>query len=275
MRNNWREEPILRFELEKIGGNMPQGPEEEKLGTGTVYAEHLIFAEHDLEGHWLDALFWYKQAALQGEPLAIRMLKCVEDFKSVRRKALRGDKDAQFRLAVYYFDGYGTSIDLNAGSHWLRMAAVNGSKEALAAVKKWNRRTGSRQKLSDEDFYAEPGSERNGFEYYYTLERHGRFKREYADRTHLGPLWETCAKLDPSETEALAMAGDAEKQYCLAWMYDWGLGVKQDMEKAIYWFTEAAFNRYAPAQTELGVMYHYGIVATTLWLEVFGRKNYS
>ena len=201
------------------------------------------------------------------------MLKCIEDFKSVRRKAVRGDNEAQFRLSLYYFDGYGTSMDFNAGSHWLRMAAVNGNKRARAAVDLWNRNTGCRQKLTDEDFYAEPGSDRTGFEYYYTLERHGNFKREYADETRLGVLWEKCRKLDFTETEFDATNGDAEKQYCLAWMYDWGLGVKQDMEKAIYWFTEASFNRYAPAQTELGIMYHYGIIATTMRLEVFGGEK--
>jgi TPR repeat protein len=45
------------------------------------------------------------------------------------------------------------------------------------------------------------------------------------------------------------------------------------MKKAIYWFKEAAFKRYAPAQTELGIMYHYGIVATTMRLEVFGGEK--
>lgn len=273
MRNNWRLEPILQFEMEKVAGTLHRISEEGKTSNETAYAEHMIFVKRIWEENWLDALFWYKQAALQGEPLAIQMLKCVEDFKSVRWKAMRGDKDAQYRLSVYYYDSYGTSTDLHASSHWLRLAAMNGSKEALASIDQWNYSTGRAQKLTDKNFYAEPGPDRTGFDYYYTLERHGRFKRNFAEKTHLDALWEKVSKLDFAETEFFAINDIPEKQYHLAWMYDWGLGVKQDMKKAIYWFTEAAFNRYAPAQTELGIMYHYGIIATTMRLEVFGGEK--
>ena len=56
-------------------------------------------------------------------------------------------------------------------------------------------------------------------------------------------------------------------------MYDWGLGCEQDMEKAISWFVEAAYNQYAPAQTELGIMYQYGIMANVWEIEVTDIKK--
>ena len=70
-------------------------------------------------------------------------------------------------------------------------------------------------------------------------------------------------------TEFEAITGDPEAQYRLAWLYDWGIGVKQDMKEAIKWFVESAFNQYAPAQTELGILYQYGLMATAYRLEVF------
>lgn len=88
-------------------------------------------------------------------------------------------------------------------------------------------------------------------------------KKDSIEEIHLTVLWESVRKLDFEETKALAIAGDPEKQYQLAWLYDWGLGVKQDMNKALQWFVRSAYNRYAPAQTELGIMYHYGIMAAT------------
>jgi TPR repeat protein len=63
------------------------------------------------------------------------------------------------------------------------------------------------------------------------------------------------------------MADNLEKQYQLAWLYDWGLGVKQDMIEAIKWFVKSAYSQYASAQTELGILYHYGIMATSYRLE--------
>ena len=212
---------------------------------------------------------------MQYEPLAVQLLRCVIDFNNVKRKALAGDKDAQFRLSVYYHDSYGTSLNLYKSAEWLRKAALNGSKEAIASIKDWNRWTKSRQKLTDKDFYAEPGMVPDDYEHLYMIERHGRIEKQYVDRTHLDVLWEKFSKLDFEETEILAMTGDPEKQYQLAWMYDWGLGVQQDMKEAIKWFVEAAFNQYAPAQTELGIMYQYGIMATTCRLEVFDGKNVS
>ena len=77
--------------------------------------------------------------------------------------------------------------------------------------------------------------------------------------------------LDFKETEKAARKGDSGKQYQLAWLYDRGHGIQQDMKKAISWFVISAYNGYAPAQTELGIMYQHGIEATTVSLEIFGK----
>ena len=56
----------------------------------------------------------------------------------------------------------------------------------------------------------------------------------------------------------LAKAGDAEAQYNLGFMYRRGEGVKQDDEKAAYWYRRAADQGDAKAQTYLGLLYTFG-----------------
>ena len=56
----------------------------------------------------------------------------------------------------------------------------------------------------------------------------------------------------------LAKAGDAEAQYNLGFMYRRGEGVKQDDEKAAYWYRRAADQGDAEGQYILGVMYEHG-----------------
>jgi TPR repeat protein len=63
------------------------------------------------------------------------------------------------------------------------------------------------------------------------------------------------------ETDALranAEAGDAEDQYALGVMYDYGIGVPQDEAEAVRWYRLAADQGYADAQYFLGFMYGTG-----------------
>lgn len=94
--------------------------------------------------------------------------------------------------------------------------------------------------------------------------------REYAG---VDVIWNKYCDLNFDKTQKAAESGDPEKQYQLAWLYDWGQGVEQDTKKAIEWFVRSAYNGYAPAPTELGIMYHAGIMVTKVSLEMFhGNK---
>ncbi len=262
MRQGWWKEPLLQFKPIIVGGCIQEFDKDGNL-IQNHYDKSICFDELDEKKYWKDALYWYKEAASQNEPLALQMLKCIEDFKQVKEMAEAGDKDAQFRLSVYYHDCYGTKLDLCKSSDWLKIAAINGSLEAIQSISDWKRITRSEQKLTDDDFYPEPGIEPDDYENYYMLERHGRIKYDDMEKTHLTELWGLIRKLDFEETKALAIFGSPVKQYQVAWMYDWGLGVKQDMTKAIQWFVKSAYNQYAPSQTELGLIYHYGFMAST------------
>ena len=60
------------------------------------------------------------------------------------------------------------------------------------------------------------------------------------------------------EIKAAAEQGNAEAQNRLGFNYDWGAGVPQDSERAVYWFTKAAEQGFSEAQYNLGVMYYLG-----------------
>ncbi len=272
MNSSWKKEPVLDFELEIMGGIMEQISDSEVSRSQKIYSEDVTFSRLDLADYRRDALFWYIQAALQNEPVAVRLVQSIFDFTATAQKAAGNNSSAQYLLSLYYHDGYGTCIDLNKSAAWLKQAALNGSRRAMESIDAWKLMTKNWKSTKDETFYAEPCFMPEGYEYMYMIERHGRLQKEYMEKTHLEELWGKISKLDFTETDRFAKTGNPEKQYQLAWMYDWGLGVPQDMKKAIYWFVEAAFNQYAPAQTELGIMYQYGIMATTMRLEVFRGK---
>ena len=56
----------------------------------------------------------------------------------------------------------------------------------------------------------------------------------------------------------MADAEDAQAQFNLGVMYHKGEDVAQDYEQTVQWFSKAAENGYAQAQTALGAMYAEG-----------------
>ena len=61
-----------------------------------------------------------------------------------------------------------------------------------------------------------------------------------------------------AELRPLADRGDAEAQYRVGLMYEFGKGYPQDKAQGIAWFRKAAAQNHAAAQTELGVIYATG-----------------
>lgn len=56
-----------------------------------------------------------------------------------------------------------------------------------------------------------------------------------------------------------AKKGDSEAQKNIGWMYHFGLGVKKDYTIAIFWYRKAAYQKNATAQNNLGFMYDKGL----------------
>jgi len=77
----------------------------------------------------------------------------------------------------------------------------------------------------------------------------------------------------------LAKRGDAEAQYLLAKMYNYGQGVETDYREAVKWYRAAAKQGYAKSQRSLAVMYArgHGVAKDTdqaiQWLEKASQKG--
>ena len=269
MKSNWRLEPILAFELETRTGHIWRIKENGEPDRIVQYRKDVAFKDVETEKYWADAVYWYKKAALQYEPLAVQMLQCIAEFNAMERKALAGDADAQYYLSCYYFYGYGTYVNSRQGAKWLHHAARCNNRAAIRSIEEWNKEGDFVQAIGDPDFFVKPYFVPECCKELDMTARHGKIKEDMLSHAHLGELWKKIAKLDFDGTEFEAITGDPEAQYRLAWLYDWGIGVKQDMKEAIKWFVESAFNQYAPAQSELGILYQYGLMATAYRLEVF------
>ena len=61
-----------------------------------------------------------------------------------------------------------------------------------------------------------------------------------------------------TELRPLAERGDAEAQYRIGLMYEYGKGYPQDKAQGIAWFKKSAGQNHAAAQTELGIIYAIG-----------------
>ena len=270
IRTDWKKEPVLQFgfmTMQSIISEIDDETEEKKEPT---YSESVFFDyDADPQLYWPYALKWYKRAALQKEPLAVEILQQIDCFKKTERKAMAGDADAQYLMSVYYHDGYGTYKDFSKCAEWLKQAAINGNEDAIQSVEDWNRFTGSKQILSDPDFSAEPHFYPDDYDHIFLGGRHGWLEEEDRELAGVVMIWETFSGLDFDDTLKAAETGDAEKQYQLAWLYDWGKGTEQDIKKSIEWFVRSAYNGYAPAQTELAIMYHAGIMVTKARLGIF------
>lgn len=275
IRTDWKNEPVLQFGFMTMQSIISEIDDETGEKKEPTYSESVFFDyDADPQLYWPYALKWYKRAALQKEPLAVEILQQIDCFKKTERKAMAGDADAQYLMSVYYHDGYGTYKDFSKCAEWLKQAAINGNEDAIQSVEDWNRFTGSKQKLCDTDFSAEPYFYPDDYDHIFLGGRHGWLEEENRELAGVVMIWEKFSNLDFDDTLRAAETGDAEKQYRVAWLYDWGKGTEQDTKKAIEWFVRSAYNGYAPAQTELGILYHAGIMVTKARLEVyFTRKK--
>ena len=275
MKRNWKNEPILKFKIMAIPPYVKKLDENIDKELTAILKEDIAFFEQvTREKLWNRAVFWYKKAALQSEPFAVQAIRRMEAFKSTKRKAKDGDKDAQYLLALYYFYSYGHHENYIEGCKWMRKAVLNGSKEALQSLDEWNqenRGTDNEYDLSEledielgllEDYtFLPPIIIPEGLDLhpYHMDLRHGIMKWRFASENYTDKLWHEFSKSDFKETLRAAEEGDAEKQYQLAWLYNWGQGTSQNNLKAIEWFVRSAYNGYALAQTELGILYQYNV----------------
>jgi TPR repeat protein len=85
---------------------------------GVMYGKG-IYVEQDMS----QSLEWFRKAAFQGQPEAVRMFREFAD---------QGLDIAQYHLGVMYANGQGVERDSKEATRWYRKAADNGMREAKA-----------------------------------------------------------------------------------------------------------------------------------------------
>jgi TPR repeat protein len=160
---------------------------------------------------------------------------------ALRRRAERGDADAQFRVGL----GDMKAGNYEAGFYWILQAAEQGRADAQAVL-------GSAYEFGrgiDQDgeaavaWYLKAGQQGHPDAQYNlgTAYEHGRggFAQDY--------------KAAASWYRKAALQGDADAQAALGGMYAKGQGIDQDYEAAVVWWAKAAENGRVDSQYNLGV----------------------
>ncbi len=149
---------------------------------------------------------------------------------------------AQYNLALHYAKGHGTQRDFEKAAHWMNKAAENGDDDAPAVAEKYTR-AAELTKLADAgDAQAQAD-----------LARIVTGLSRSFDQA--GP--EKDLKLAFELFEKSAVQGYKPAQFGLAKMYENGDGVEQDLDKAIEWGEKAATDGTADIQYEVAKLYTY------------------
>lgn len=206
-------------------------------------------------------------------------------WKAVTKK----DANAQFKLAEYYFEGYGGEPDYKEAAKWCQEAAEQGHVLAQSnlgdfyrrglGVEQDDRRAVEWYRKSAEQGYADAQfmlgyyyhhgigglrqNEEMAVKWYVKAAKkgHAQAQNEIAgyhlkgfESLMFGISLERNDKAAVDWCKESAEQGYAVAQYNLGNCYAQGIGVEQDREKAIEWYEKAAEQGYAPAREKLEEM---------------------
>ena len=86
---------------------------------------------------------------------------------------------------------------------------------------------------------------------------------------------------NPQEVITLANQDNAQAQYELGLMYELGIGIKKDLNKAFVWYQKSANQAYAKAQYNIGIFYALArgvdkdIQQSKYWIRKANENGYS
>lgn len=171
-------------------------------------------------------------------------------FKLYQSSAGGGVAEAQFRLASMLAIGKGTERDINAAIRWYRRAAEQGDSRAqLALGDSYIFGFGVSPDLAAAMSWYEKSANQGSFQAQSNL---GDImtQEEYDAVLNLnaGARW----------YQLSAQQGHAHAQSRLGQVYEYGLGLKQDIKAAARWYRSAAKQGYPAAQCRLGTLYLLG-----------------
>jgi TPR repeat protein len=164
---------------------------------------------------------------------------------SLFQLATQGDAQAQYLLGVAHRDGKGAKKDFDEAASWFAMAAGNGiAPAAIELARAYEQGAGGRRDLGQ------------AARWWY---RAGELGEATARARFLAMLLagETAGFAGPATVEWLeptAREGDVRSILGLGDIYEKGLGLPADVDKARAWYLQAAFAGNAEAKFRLGRM---------------------
>ncbi len=205
---------------------------------------------------------WFEKAAQQGNAYAAQMLgdfyaegrgveknlKLAADWRE--KAAKRGNTRAQVKLAQMYLAGEGIGKNADQAEYWLNRAAVEGDSEAQFLLGKLYHGRNNRKLAGNWLAKSAAQGYEDAIHFLHFME-------------NIGFQIEETLYQRPAELHKLAADGDSEAQYQLAIRFENGLyGEKQDHEKALQWFRQAAQGGHLMAMRSLAHIYEKGLDGT-------------
>lgn len=217
--------------------------------------------------NYQEAMRWFRKAAEQGDVLAllsigVMYLKgwgCEQDsneaVKWIRKAVQQDDPGAQYSLGKLYENGCGVEKNLDEAKNWYRKAAEQGNLMAQKALEKMSKANPTQQFF---DAY-------NSKMYTDAAKLIKSIDCSNAEvQFDLGYMYEYGKGVTKDYAEALKWyrkSSDqdlAAAQFNLGTMYAEGKGVAKDMTEAVRWYSRAAKQGYAAAPNNLGLAYQHG-----------------
>jgi hypothetical protein len=170
----------------------------------------------------------------------------VQALKWLQRAAKNGHVEAQYELSKRYDAGKGLAADAQQAAAWLRKAAEAGSADAQLDLAIQYAR-GKKDPGEAERWYRSAAEQGNVYAQY-------KLGRGYASGWLLRPNDREAVRW----FEKAADQGYGWAQSDLGLMYEKGRGVEQSDARAVEWYRKAAEQGISIAQYKLGLMYEAG-----------------
>ena len=202
------------------------------------------------------AFEWFKKAAEQGDSKAQSQLGkcygcglCVEKdakkaFEWYKKAAEQGNSDAQYRIGYCYDNEDGVEKDAKTAFEWYKKAAEQGNHKAqLGLGYRYDTGKGCDQDYEKAFYWYNKASESKE-----DIDTYRRTMYNIGVMYEFGTIGMGSTGAAIGFYEIAAQYGDNDAQCRLGYCYENGIGVKEvDLEKAKYWYGEAAKHGHADA----------------------------
>ena len=246
-------ENLVFLTIPQLTEKAEQGDAMAQTMLGTAY--HLGQQKEPLEKDYAKALYWYKKAAEQNQPIALYQLGVMyefgrgvekngkEAFKWYLKSAERGERSAQSSVAFAYYQGEWVVKDDKKAFYWFKKVAEQGLYYDILGMLYFR---GIGTELNDE----------KAFENF--IKAHQQQPKDASIQEQLGIMYEFGLGTNVDAYRAFdfyhkaAEQGKPYSQYRLAYFYDVGKVASQNKEMALAYYKLACKNGEQKACKVLG-----------------------